>query len=698
MTSSPSTACCAALDAARALAAADRSEEAAARLADDAGCDACRFQRAYLQGALAARRNDLAAADHWLSAALDADPHAVEALRLHGIVLRRLGRLDAASARYAEVVRLAPGHAEARANYANVLNDLQHWTRALAEADQALALNPALAAAANARGTALGALGRARDAIRAFEDANRLAPDDPGPHVNLGNALSSAGRFDEALANYRRAAALGPHQVSAWNGMGNALAGLERWPEAAVAYDRAYEIEPYHPALLGQRLHAHMKICDWAPYDESRAAIEDQLRQGRGACSPFTLLPISESAAAERRCAEIHVRSVLAGEPPTAPSPAAANRIRVGYFSADLHDHPTAHLMAEVFERHDRGAFEVTAFSYGPRRDDPMRRRLAGAFERFFDVAETDDVAVCDMARGLGLDIAVDLKGFTLGARTGIFRLRPAPVQVSHLGYPGTMGASFIDYLVADPVVVPEAARGDYVERIAYLPWTYQPNDRHRPQPAPATSREAHGLPRDAFVFGCFNSPYKITPEVFAVWMRILRACDGAVLWLYGDNTSAAENLRREAASAGVDPQRLVFARPAARGSHLERLRHMDLFLDTSPYNAHTTASDALWMGTPLITRRGETFAGRVGASLLNAVGEPGLIAESWPAYEDLAAGLFRDRARLAAVRARLGRDPLEKPLFDAPRFTRDLEDLYRRMHERRLAGLPPAHLIPMSR
>lgn len=655
------------------------------------------FEVSCLKGWLAAIRLDNPAADQWLSQALALNPSDPETLRLHGMVLRRLGRIEAALERYAAMLVVAPDHAEGHLNRANALNDLRRWSEALASADRALALDPRLAGAANARGVALLGSGRPDAAIADFEDAIRRDPSMGDAHVNLGNAMLEAGRPLDAIQAYDRAVAIRP-QALAWNGRGNALVVLGRWAEAAEAYDRALAIQPNQPAALGQRFHARTKLCNWRDYDEGRRAILAGVRAGQLPITPFAFLALSEAPADERICAETYVRMHLSAARVAPPVPPAASRIRVGYFSADFHKHATAHLMAEVFELHDRSAFEVTAFSFGRRgADDDMRRRLVPAFERFFDVSALDDGAIVDLARGLGLDIAVDLKGFTQEARAGIFTRRVAPLQVNYLGYPGTMGAPFMDYLIADPVVIPPEAQDDYAEKIAYLPGSYQPNDRRRAQPPPITSRLDYDLPAEAFVFGCFNSNYKITPDVFATWMRLLRQADGSVLWMFREDPAAAENLRGAAAGHGVDPARLIFAPPVPTRTHLERLRHMDLFLDTSPYNAHTTGSDALWMGTPMVTMLGGTFAGRVGASLLTAVDLPELITRSWSEYEELALELAREPGRLAALRGRLLEGQLQKRLFDAPRFTRDLEALYRAMQDRQTAGEAPAHILPQT-
>ncbi|MBU1378760.1 MAG: tetratricopeptide repeat protein [Alphaproteobacteria bacterium] len=651
------------------------------------------FDLFHLKGLMAAVRGDNPVADHWLAQALDIDAGHVEVLRLHGMVLRRLGRAEAALDRYAAMLAVDPSHAEGHLNRANVLNDLQRWPEALESAERALALRSGFAGAANARGIALLGLGRAGEATASFQAAIRLDPSYGDAQVNLGNAIAASGKAAEALEIYDRAIAINPRLVAAWNGRGNVLAALQRWAEAVAAYDEAMVIQPTYPGLLGQRLYARTKLCDWRGYDEARSEVLDSVRAGRLASTPFALLALSERAEDERTCAETYVSQFLGGARAIAPSPAPGQRLRIGYFSADLYNHATAQLMAEVFEQHDRSAFEVTAFSFGRQAEDDMRRRLVPAFERFFDVAGMDDRSIAEMSRGLGIDIAVDLKGFTLDARTGIFLRQAAPLQVNYLGYPGTMGAPFMDYLIADPILIPPDARGGYAEKIAYLPGCYQPNDGQRPLPPPATARADHGLPAEGFVFGCFNSTYKITPQVFAIWMRLLRQVEGSVLWLFRDDPLAAENLRREAAGHGVEPSRLVFAELRPKAAHLERLRHMDLFLDTSPYNAHTTGSDALWMATPMVTMPGATFAARVGASLVTAVDAPELVAGSWAEYEALALALARDPDRLGSLRARLAAGRLEKRLFDTPRFTRDLEALYRAMQARRVAGLAPDHI-----
>jgi predicted O-linked N-acetylglucosamine transferase (SPINDLY family) len=371
--------------------------------------------------------------------------------------------------------------------------------------------------------------------------------------------------------------------------------------------------------------------------------------------------------------------------------------VRVGYFSADFYNHATSWLIAGLFEKHDRSRVESIAFSFGGARTDEMVTRLTAGVDRFIDVRTSSDLDVASLARSLEIDIAIDLKGFTTESRTGIFAARAAPIQVNYLGYPGTMASEYIDYLIADQIVVPVDDRGHYSEKIVYLPDSYQVNDSRRVISDRVFDRAECGLPPQGMVYCCFNNNYKIMAETFESWTNILRHVDGSVLWLFADNPRAASNLKTEAEARGVSAERLVFAERMPLPDHLGRHRVADLFLDTAPYNAHTTASDALWAGLPVLTRAGETFAGRVAASLLNAIGLPELITASARAYEALAIDLGRRPERLASLKRKLARNRLTAPLFDTERFARHMEAAYAAMYDRDQAGLPPDH-IDLSR
>jgi len=466
---------------------------------------------------------------------------------------------------------------------------------------------------------------------------------------------------------------------------------LQRYAEAIPDYQALLARDPGHPYSAGNLVFCRLQCCDWAHLETDRRTIVARLRLGQRVVPPVLSVALLDSAADQMGAAQIVARDRFP------PAPALwrgesyrHDRIRVAYVSADFHAHATAALTAGVFEAHDRGRFETVAISFGRDDESAMRKRLERAFDRFIDMRGKSDMEIARAIRELEIDIAVDLKGYTSDARPAVFSSRPAPLQVNYLGFPGTMGAPFIDYLIADPIVVPNAQKAFYAEKIVWLPDTYQPNDRSRDVADVPVDRVRAGLPPSGVVFCCFNNSYKIQPQIFDAWMRLLKGVEESVLWLLEDNAAATRNLQREAAARGVDPARLVLAPRAPLPEHLARHTLADLFLDTLPYNAHTTASDALWMGVPIVTCKGNTFAGRVAASVLHAAGLLELATESLEDYETLALRLARDPAALANIKTKLVARRGTTPLFDVVRFTRHLEAAYVTMHERRLRGLAP--------
>jgi predicted O-linked N-acetylglucosamine transferase (SPINDLY family) len=567
---------------------------------------------------------------------------------------------------------------------ANSLGDEGRYEEALAGYARTLEIEPEHALAYKGCGVALQRLHRFHAALASYERALELAPDLAAAHSNRGSVLKELGRFEEALHSLNRALELQPELADAHNNRGNLLTELGRHEEALDDYERAMKLSPRFGSLFGLWLHTRRRICDWRGLDAHVRSLLARLDNAE-AVTPFAVLGVVDSPAAHRRAAELWGRARYPGNERLGPVTRRdrGGPIRVAYFSADFHDHATAHLVAELFELHDRRRFALTAFCFGPQRADAMRRRLYGAFEDFRDVHRQADEEIARQSRALEIDIAVDLKGYTQGSRPGIFACRAAPIQLGFLGYPGTMGARYMDYLVADRIVIPAEYRRHYSENILYLPNSCQVNDRRREIAEVAFSRTELGLPDAGFVFCCFNASYKIMPATFEVWMRILRRVPGAVLWLLNDNDTAARNLRAEARARGVDDGRLRFAPRISSSRHLARQRAADLFLDTLPYNAHTTASDALWAGLPVLTCVGQSFPGRVGASLLTAIDMPELITTTMARYEELAVELANDAGRLATVKAKLAANRLRAPLFDTPQFTRQLEAGYALIHER---------------
>ena len=648
----------------------------------------------HVLGVVAARAGRTQEGLQLLARAAAIDPTRADVWISHGNALRDLARFAAALESYERAIALRLDFAEAYNNRGNVLRRLQRPAEALASYERALALKPDYADAYCNRGNALGDLKRHAEALASYERALALKPGYADAFNNRGNALREMNRYPEALASYERAIELKPGFADAHCNRGAALADLKRYAEAIESYELALELQPDHPFLQGIWLRARMQICLWRDLDAHVGRLERRIEGSEKACSPFAALSLTASPSLQRTAAETWVREFW----PNARAlrkigkRARHDRIRVGYFSADFRDHPVSSLTAEMFERHDRSTFEVIAFSYGPQTDDGMRKRLVRAFDRFLDVRALDDDGVARLADDLEVDIAVDLGGYTAGGRPGIFARGAAPLQASYLGYPGTMGAPFVDYLIADRTIVPDELLAHYSERIVYLP-SYQASDSTRRIADRAFTREELGLPSAGFVFCCFNNSYKITPAVFDRWMAILEKVGNSVLLLYAENGWVEPNLRKEAAARGVDPRRLVFASRLPMAEYLARYRAADLFLDTSPYNAGATGSDALWAGLPVLTCRGETFAGRMGASLLTAIGLPELIASTPDAYERLAVDLASDPGRLGEIRRKLSERRRTTPLFDMGRFIRHLEAAYTEMVERHHAGLPPEHI-----
>ena len=606
-----------------------------------------------------------------------------------GALLHEQGRLEEALAAFDAALALDPAYAEAHFNRAVVLQQQGRLDMAIEAYGQSLRLRPDYIEAATNAGIVLQELGRLEEAAGAFEHAAKLRPDAAEPHNNLGIALLARGQPAEAVLAFQRALALKPDYAQAFYNLGNAWRELGKPEGAIAAYGQALRLRPNDADALSQLVYQRWRACDWSSFAADQQKLVDLVRQG-ARVPPFFLLATDAGPADQLACARRWVEPFARAVPSLPPrGPREGERIRLGYLSADFHQHATAHLAAELFERHDRTRFEVFAYCYGPDDGSPMRRRLERAFDRFVDIRPLSHAQAARRIRADEIDLLIDLKGHTLNARTATLAARPAPIQVNYLGYPGTMGAAFIDYIVVDRIAVPPEQQPHFDEKLVTLPGCYQPNSMREAGPAPA--RPECGLPADGFVFCCFNNTYKITPQFFDLWMRLLKRVPGSVLWLLESNELAGRNLRREAEQRGVEPGRLVFAPIQPIAEHLARHRHVDLFLDTLPCNAHTTASDALWAGLPVLTCAGATFAGRVAASAVTAAGVPELIAPSIAAYEQLALDLARTPARHRELRERLERSRTAAPLFDMAAYVRHLEIAFTRMWERWRAGEAPA-------
>jgi predicted O-linked N-acetylglucosamine transferase (SPINDLY family) len=599
-----------------------------------------------------------------------------------GMLNEKRGRLEDAESSFRKAIEIQPDLAPVYLNLSAVLNRQKKYELAEAAASKAIEIDSNSSEAWNNLGAALS--GQKRYALAEAADRRSLEIDPKSIETwrNLGEALLDQEKHKDAIHCFEESLRLdpnGPHIL------GSARSGLGPSPQVDVHGDR----------VLGGLLSARMHICDWSGFAGMLDAVVSQIANCGRVISPFSILALTDDPAAHRKVAAHYAQD----EAPECSDlgleikPPRHEKVRIGYYSADFHNHATMYLMAEMFELHDKNKFELIGFSFGPDIQDEMRMRVLAAFDQFIDVRDRSDKEVAQLSRDLGVDIAVDLKGYTKDSRPGIFACRAAPIQVNYLGYPGTMAASYMDYIIADRVLIPEESQAYYAEKVVYLPDSYQVNDARRQISSTEFTRGELGLPAAGFVFACFNNNHKITPPVFEGWMRILKRVPDSVLWLFEANPDAATNLRNEALGHGVDPERLIFAKRMSLPEHLARIGLADLFVDTSPYNAHTTTSDALWAGLPVLTCPGESFASRVAASLLTAIDLPELIVPTQLDYENTAVDLAKHPDRLQGIRQKLARNRNVKPLFDSKLFTGHIEVAYLAMFERYQSDLLPDHI-----
>jgi predicted O-linked N-acetylglucosamine transferase (SPINDLY family) len=644
------------------------------------------------------------------------------ALHFSGVVLHQAGQSEAAARRIEQSLRVDPSVPDPWCNLALVYQELNRIDAALNALQEALRRDPNLAEAWNNLAGIYLDLEQHVDAEQASRRATALAPRHGKNWFNLALSLQAQNRLAEALESATKAAHLAPGAIDSLglkaqleHALGRtdaALATLDaaikhhpsaaalhfqrarieeesgNLPAAACAYEQVLHLAPEHGPALSELLFLRKQLADWHDLGALQARFRAGVAAGLLYLTPFTQLSDPSSRAEQRRCAEQWSRAFAGTARSGTLRRLSRGRLRIGYVSADFYQHATALLMVGMIEQHDRERFEVMGYSTGRDDGSALRARLVAAFDRFVDARRWPAQRLAAQIEADGVDILVDLKGHTAGAPTAVFGLRPAPIQVSYLGYPGTMGADYVDYLIGDAVVTPFEHGEDYSEALVQLPWSYQVNDRQRPIANPP-SRAELGLPTDEVVFCCFNSTYKLNPAVFDAWARMLAAVQGSVLWLLarGRDDPAIGNLRREAAARDIDAARLVFAGFRSNPEYLALYRCADLFLDTWPYNAHTTASDALWAGCPVLTWLGETFAGRAAASLLNAVGLPELVAPDVEHYVEQAIALAKDPEERKRLRAHLAGPGRSSHLFDTMAATRAIERAYLGMAEQYRAG-----------
>ena len=616
-------------------------------------------------------------------------------LFLDGLNLLEKESYQEAELKFIESLKLLPDRVSTLTNLSAAQIKLKKYLDVRLTAQQAIELDGLNSEAFVNLGLAEKGLHNLTLALDCFNRAILLNPGHVESYLNKGASLNELKRYDEALASYEKALSIKSDYAEAWSNRGVTFNELKRYDEALASYEKALSLKPEINWLYGSLLHAKMKICSWSGFEGYLEIISNKVSANEKVVTPFPALSLIDNAFLHKQSSEIYAKDKYLFNTTLGPIPKRPKneKIRIGYFSTDFKNHPVSALIAELFELHNKNIFETIAFSFGSDDKSPMRLRLNQAFTQFIDVTGMSDMEVAKLSRELKIDIAVDLSGYTYDCRTTIFSYLAAPIQINYLGYPGTMGANYIDYIIADKTLIPTRLQQHYSEKVVYLPNSYQVNDRRRIISDKKFSRQELGLPEQDFVFCCFNNNYKILPATFESWMRILKAVDGSVLWLFQDNSWAAENLKKEAERREVNAKRLVFAERMSLPDHLARHRQADLFIDTLPYNAHTTASDALWAGLPVLTLMGESFASRVAASLLNAIGLPELIASTQDEYEALAIEFALNSMKLREIKQKLANNLLTTTLFDTPLFTKSIESAYIKIYERYYAGLPPDHI-----
>ena len=657
--------------------------------------DAANFDARHLSGVIALQRGELEPAVRLISDAIAINPNQSAAYSNLGNALQQLGRFEEAVGHYDHALSLNPAYADALNNRGMALRKLGRTDAALADFQRALELNPDYPDALFNQSNLLRDLQRSEEAITSYAHLIRLKPKHIDALYNLGCLFGNRNQHDIALKYFDQVLALNPKHLSALSHQGGARWQLKFYEAAIESFKRLLEIAPGYEYALGYLFNSELQCCDWSDYDEHLEKIMAGISEGKRVESPFPSLAILQDAEHQLQCAKIYA----AHKYPIASSALyqgkryAHKKIRVAYVSADFRHHPVSHLMVGLFEKHDRSRFEIIAISLRPALHSAMGLRVEAAFDQFIDVTNKTDEETANIIKVLEVDIAVDLMGFTGFCRPGIFARRPAPIQINYLGFPSSMGVSYIDYMIADRYVVQPQSEPHFSEKLIYMPDCFQVNDDQRVIPENTPGKVESGLPESGLVLCTFNNPNKLNPAFFAIWMRLLQQAPDSVLWLAGSRSSVINNLRNAAVMHGITPDRLVFAPQVDYQEHLARLRHADLFLDSLPFNGGTTTSDALWAGIPTISCSGDAFSSRMSGSLLHAIGLPELVTDNLEDYEKLALELVTQPEKLQGIKHKLQQNRLAYPLFDTDRFRRHLESAYEVILQRHALGLTPAHI-----
>jgi predicted O-linked N-acetylglucosamine transferase (SPINDLY family) len=622
----------------------------------------------------------------------------IQAILDQGIELHQAGQLEGARECYQQILKADKSHFDGLQLLGAIAAQMKQYDEAIELMKAAISVNSNNDAVFNNLGNVYYELRCYAKAIECIQRAIHIQPSYPEPYNNLGNVLHKLGRNEEAIECFQRAIHIQPSYSEPYNNLGNVLRKLGRNDDALTYFKQAIAIQPFLKLVYGNYLHAKLTVGDWTDLDLEIENLISYLGYGSPFAAPFDTLTFVDSIAIQKQAAEnlILGEGILnyVGNYSSKRSTQEKKKLRVGYFSADFSEHPVMYLMAGFLEKHNKSDFEIYGFSSGPNVVDSMRLRINPVFEKFIDISQKADYEVVAIARDLQIDIAVDLSGHTGGGRMGVFALRAAPIQVNYLGFSGTMGAAFYDYIVADEILIPQEQQKFYSEKIAYLPHSYMPNDMGRRVSETPFTREEFGLRDGDFVFCCFNNSYKFNPKMFEVWMRLLKTVQNSVLWISENNPSFKKNIITNAKKNGVSADRIIFAgRMDKMEDHLARQKLADLFLDTYPYNAHTTAADALMVGLPLLTMAGESFTSRVAASLLHELGLDECITSSYDAYEKRALKFAMNVVELTQIREKLASNICSSAAFNPVSYAKNIEDLYKKMYGHYQADLRPNHL-----
>ena len=628
-------------------------------------------------------------AERFFRRVLVINPQNLKAIQALAAIESRKNNLDAAVRYYEKAIQISSVDADLYNDLALVIKRQKDYLRAIDLFRKSLELNPKNASALNNLGNLFIETGELTQAQELFYAAINIHPNLVGSYIGLGSISEMRDSYVEAIDFYDTALDVDRKSIVALTNKAQALLKLGQYQDALVIFNEAHSLDPDFRNLCGSRIGARLQLCEWSSLTRQIDELQQKIARGLAATDPFVELTIMDSPKTQKRAAEIYFNDQFsaAGSIPSGRT-RSSQKIKVAYFSADFRSHPVSFLTAELFEVHSREKFEFIGVSFSNVKDE-WQKRISCALDQFIDASQMSDQEVINLIHQHEIDIAIDLGGYTQKSRFGLFAKRLAPVQMSYLGYLGTTGSHCIDYIIADSEIIPVESQKYYSEKVAYLP-SYQANDSHRAPSDLRFSRQALGIPEDAFVFCCFNNNYKILPDTFSSWMRILIKVESSVLFLYVESATAQENLRKEAAARGVNPARLIFGERLSVSDYLARYQVADLFLDTYPYNAGTTASDALWVGVPVLTRRGESFASRVASSLLTAIGLPELITKTIGEYEALATSLGSDPEKLRAIKEKLEANKLTMPLFNTPLFAENIEKLYEIAHQRSISGQQP--------